>query len=254
MANYLITGVSSGLGRELTKTLVKQNHHVFGLARRKDLLQSLKTELGKPDHYDFIDIDIAEENAWKKIVAAVAKINFTPNVVIFNAAIFEKDYLGKELNYNQTKNIFEINLFSVIRGFEELIKIAKPGTQFVFISSSSALKGSGAEGIGYPSSKAALSIAFESLYQKYRGRYRLKLIYFGPIHTDMLPFKSRFTPVLSKEQAVQKIIRTVSSGRAIVYYPGILFLFLRIIKLLPDFIYLTILNQIDILHIKSSKE
>jgi len=252
MANYLITGVSSGIGRELATTLVKQNHRVFGIARRKELLQSLKSETGKSNRFDFLDVDIALEGAWGKIITAMVKNKFSPDVIVFNAATFEKDYLGKELDLSQTRKTFEVNFFSIISGFEETIKVANPNTQFIFISSSSALKGSGAEGVGYPASKAALSVAFESLYQKYRGKHQLKLIYFGPIHTDMLPFKSQFTPVLSKAQAVKKIIQTVQSHQAIIYYPSILFLFLKAIKLLPVSIYLTILNQIDILHIKSS--
>lgn len=254
MANFLITGVSSGIGRELTKTLVRQGHSVLGLARRKELLQELKSELGGSSKFEFICVDLSAPEAWQEVVKRLAKKHFIPHTVIFNAAIFEKDYLGRELDYAKMKRSFEINFFSIIRGFEELAKVVRRGSRFLFISSSSALKGSGAEGIGYPASKAALTSAFESLYLKYGDRFRLKILLFGPVDTGMLPSASHFTPVLSKDRAVKIIIKTLDSNRAITYAPWPLFWFLRLIKILPDKPYLTILRQIDILHLKSSKK
>jgi len=254
MANYLITGVSSGIGRALTKRLIGEGHRVMGIARRNEHLQELKVELNNNQNFSFITIDLAQETAWKDITGRLAQDKFMPNIVIFNAAIFEKDYLSRKLDFIQMRKSFEINFFSIIKGFETLIDIVKPKTQFIFISSSSAFKGSGAEGIGYPASKSALSTAFESLYQKYKRKYRFKIIYFGPIKTDMLPSASRLTPILSPDQAVEKIVRVIQAYRVINYAPGILFLFLRFIKVLPDYLYLTILSLIDILHFKSSKK
>lgn len=254
MANFLITGVSSGIGRELTKTLVGDGHSVLGIARRKELLRELKFELDAGQKFNFINVDLSVAGAWQEITEYLTEKHFNPDTVIFNAAVFEKDYLGQELDFVKMRNSFEINFFSIVRGFEELIKIVKPNTQFIFISSSSALKGSGAEGVGYPASKSALSTAFESLYQKYKNKYSLKIIYFGPIRTDMLPSASKFTPVLSVQQAVNKIIKVNNSSKVINYAPGILFLFLRMIKIMPDYLYLTILAKIDILHLKSSKK
>lgn len=254
MANFLITGVSSGIGRELTKTLVGEGHAVLGIARRKELLRELKSELTAGQKFNFINADLSAAGAWQEVIKHLTEKHFSPDAVIFNAAIFEKDYLGQELDFAKMRNSFEINFFSIVRGFEELIKVAKPNTQFIFISSSSAFKGSGAEGIGYPASKSALSTAFESLYQKYRRKYRLKIIYFGPIRTNMLPSASKFTPVLTTRQAVDKIIKVINSNRVINYAPWILFLFLRILKLMSDYLYLTILDKIDILHLKSVKK
>lgn len=254
MSNYIITGVSSGLGRELTKKLVKKGHRVFGIARRSNLLINLQREMAANNKFEFLCVDLAKESAWEEIITQIAKIKFSPDVVIFNAAIFEKDYLQKKLDFPKMKNSFEVNFFSIIKGFEEISKIAKLKTQFIFISSSSALKGSGAEGIGYPASKAALSSAFESLYQKYKDKYQFKIIYFGPINTTMLQSASLFTPILSKDKAANIVIRTIHSNRVINYAPWYLFVLLRAIKILPSNIYLTILNLIDILHLKSSKK
>ena len=48
----LITGTSSGIGRELARQLAEAGHQVWGIARRKDLLESLRHELGGDEfHY-----------------------------------------------------------------------------------------------------------------------------------------------------------------------------------------------------------
>ena len=254
MTNYLITGVSSGIGRELAKRLVEGGDYVIGVARRKELLKELKKELKESQNFNFISADLSRKDSWKKIVGLIHLAKFIPDIIIFNAAIFEKDYLNEKLNFAQMRRSFEINFFSVLKGFEALKEIAKPKTQFIFISTSSALKGSGAEGVGYPASKSALSIAFESLYQKYKSKYCLKIIYFGPIRTEMLPSLSIVTPVLSKNQAVEKIVKVIHSKKVITYTPWYLFLFLKLIKILPGSMYLTIISLIDILHLKSHKK
>ncbi len=254
MANYLITGITSGVGRELTKKLILNGDRVFGIGRRKKLLESLKKDLDNTSKLDFLSIDISDNNAWQKIIIYLKKISFSPDVIIFNAAIFEKDYLNKLLDVKKTRESFEVNFFSIINGFEKLKNTVKDNTQFIFISSSSALKGSGPEGIGYPASKAALSIAFESLYLKYSKKFKLKIIFFGPINTTMSPTKSKFLPPLTTERAVEAIIKSSEQNKVVRYSPWFLFFILKFIKIMPSFVYLTFLRLIDILHLKTIKK
>ena len=135
-------------------------------------------------------------------------------------------------------------------GIKVLVKTAGPNTEFIAVSSSSALKGSGIEGIGYPSSKAALSIAFESLPQKYQGKYIFKTIYFGPINSGMSPFKKNSFFMLSEKQAVEKIIQASLGKKVVYYYPAVLFFILKIVKLFPSKIYFYLLSQMEGFHKK----
>ena len=43
----LITGASSGIGREFARELAKKDYSLFLLARRRDRLEELKAELRK---------------------------------------------------------------------------------------------------------------------------------------------------------------------------------------------------------------
>ena len=57
MKNVLITGVSSGIGKALTKLLLTKGFRVWGIARRKELLLELKKELHS-DKFIFTAADI----------------------------------------------------------------------------------------------------------------------------------------------------------------------------------------------------
>lgn len=45
-----ITGVSSGIGKALTTRLVKAGHEVWGVARRREALEELQTNLASDNH------------------------------------------------------------------------------------------------------------------------------------------------------------------------------------------------------------
>lgn len=252
MTRYLITGVSSGIGRALTKELTSQGHNVFGIARRRRLLQNLKGELSDPSKYHFTSIDLSNPDTWTQIIKHLRKINFRPEVVIFNAALVQRDFTKNGIDLSKTRNILETNFFSILDGFEKLRKMLKPKSKFLFISSSSSFKGSGIEGIGYPASKSALSVAFESLYQKYKERYILKILFLGPVNIDETVKRSTLVPVLSLNQAVTKVIRCLDSKESFHYAPTFIFILLKIAKFLPDSIYFQILTLIDKLHTKST--
>lgn len=59
--NVLITGASSGFGREMARVFVKNGHQVIALARRQDRLVELQDELG-PNLYP-LAMDVCDSNA-----------------------------------------------------------------------------------------------------------------------------------------------------------------------------------------------
>lgn len=248
----LVTGVSSGIGRALIKRLVKEGNFTWGIARREELLKNLQKEIGERNKFYYSLMDVSISDNWQKLIDAMKKKKFTPDIIVFNAAINSNDLSGG-LNSTATREIFNINFLSIMEGIESLMKFVKPHTQFIAISSLSALKGSGVEGVGYPASKAALSIAFESLHQRYKGQHHFKTVYFGPVASGMGPFKKTWPIILSEDQAVKAIIKAIKSKQAIHYSPTFLFLVLRVMKVLPPSLYFFILSRIEQLHLKLAK-
>ncbi len=238
---FLITGVSSGLGRALTIRLIEKEAIVWGVARRKELLESLSRELNSPN-FIFSTADVSTFRAWEDLLGQLRSKKFVPDVVVFNAAILEND-LKNGLNIKSTEKMFETNFFGAIRGVSLLLDYVNKKCQFIAISSSSALKGSGTEGVGYAASKAALSTAFESLHQRYKkSLFSFKVVFFGPISTPMNPFKTKTPLTLSEERAVNSLLDDIHSDNVIFYHPVLFFVIFKLIKLLPSKLYFRILT------------
>lgn len=225
--NILVTGASSGIGMKLCKALIYDGDRVFGVARRRVAGEKFK----------YLSIDFSKESAWQKLIRSLKRDKFTPDVVVFNAAVLKGDL----------KEVLKVNFLSIIEGVEELMKNFK-SCHFIAISSTAALRGSGVELLGYASSKAALSIAFESLYQKFKkSKYKFSLVYFGPVRGGMSPFKDKTPFQLSLEQAVLTIKKAIREKSPAYYNPWWVFYMLRLIRILPanlDFVFFSLLERI----------
>lgn len=58
--NVLITGASSGIGRDMARILHQMGHSLYLVARRKDLLEKLKSELDEKPEIIALDLSCAE--------------------------------------------------------------------------------------------------------------------------------------------------------------------------------------------------
>jgi len=233
MKNVLITGVSSGIGKALTKLLLTKGFRVWGIARRKELLLELKKELHS-DKFIFTAADIKAENFWENLIKEFNKKNFIPQEVVFNAAVNEND-LVDGINLEKTREMMEVNFFSILRGVEIIIKNYPKKLHFIAISSTSAFKGNHKEGIGYAASKGALSIAFESLFQKYfKSRVVFTTIFFGPVKTGMIRFVKAPPLTLTADRAAECILNAINERKPFYYYPKLSFFMLSLLRLLPN--------------------
>lgn len=233
MKNVLITGVSSGIGKALTKLLIAEGFRVWGIARRKELLLKLKEELHS-DKFFYTASDIKAENFWDNLIKGFNKKNFVPQEVVFNAAVNEND-LVDGINLEKTQEMMEVNFFSILKGVEIIIKNYSKKLHFIAISSTSAFKGNHKEGIGYAASKGALSIAFESLFQKYfRSRVGFTTVFFGPVKTGMIRFIKAPPLTLTADKAAEYILNAINEGRPFYHYPKISFFMLSLMRLLPN--------------------
>lgn len=249
MEKVLITGVSSGVGRELAKDLLAKGYLVIGIARRKNLLESLKNEVSNPTNFTIIQADLANENAWERIIVTLEKKKYIPNVVIFNAATWNKK-LVTEFSYEDLRKMHQVNFLSVMKGLSLLFPYCRNRmTHFIAISTLSALWGSPLEGVGYPASKAALSIAFEGLYQKFKGtNFSFSTISFGPIKADMNSYIFSSPFQITLKRTVDVIQKAMKEKKVCYFVPVFVFFCFNLVRLLPSRLRLTAFSLIDRLH------
>lgn len=239
MKNVLVTGVSSGIGNALSKILIKKSFRVWGIARRKNLLEGLKRQLHS-DNFFYSVADVADENFWESLVRNLKRKKFTPDVIILNAAIHDND-LKAGVDLRKLRKIMEINFFSILKGIKLISETFQNKQQFITLSSTSAFKGNHEEGIGYAASKGALSIAFESLFQKYmNSRICFTTIFLGPVNGGMLRFTKVPPLTLTLDQVAEYILKSIKGKKPFYYYPKMVFVILSIMRMLPNVVFFRI--------------
>lgn len=80
-----VTGASSGIGRRAAVTLAAAGAYVVGVARRKEALDSLQTEIG--EGATSIVADVVDRSAVEALVHAVSQPFGAPDIVIHAAGV-----------------------------------------------------------------------------------------------------------------------------------------------------------------------
>lgn len=83
----VITGASSGIGRELAKIFARNGHRVVIVARSSDKLETLADEIEKEGHSRplVLVIDLEQPDAGDRIAAALDWHNLEPQYIVNNA-------------------------------------------------------------------------------------------------------------------------------------------------------------------------
>ena len=161
--NIIITGASSGIGRQCAITFSKLGANVILIARNKERLKEAFNKLEKGNHL-IIPQDITEYIELEEVIDnTVHKVGKISGFV--HSAGREMTLPLRSMQPSHYEEIFAIN---VIAGFE-LAKIiskkkykSKEGASFVFISSIMGIIGNAAL-VGYSASKGALISAIRSM-------------------------------------------------------------------------------------------
>lgn len=85
----LVTGASSGIGREFARELARRGHGVTLVARRKERLEELAGELERQHGVvaDFVVCDLADTGDRRKLVGTVAERGRVVDLLVNNAGI-----------------------------------------------------------------------------------------------------------------------------------------------------------------------
>ena len=188
--NVIITGVSTGIGKELAKLFVNKYHcKVLGVARSVGKLEALKTELG--ENFSFYPMDISSRENWEAFAAGAAT-EFKPDILINNAGMIHPFANICDLSDRDVERTVNTNYLSHIYAARTMIpvleKSAYPG--YVNIASASALLPVAGQSI-YSSTKAAVYAMSECIRQEYEGEgWYVGYVLPGPVKTDLYNAKA----------------------------------------------------------------
>ncbi len=146
----LITGASSGIGRETCKRLLNDGHQVIGIAR--DFCKFPYDD----DAFTPVTIDLEDVETLPKQLQALAKAESDIDAIICCAGRGQFGSL-EEFSYEQIRSLIDLNFISqafIARAFLPVLKQQQSGT-LIFIGSEAALRGS-RKGSIYCASKFAL--------------------------------------------------------------------------------------------------
>jgi NAD(P)-dependent dehydrogenase (short-subunit alcohol dehydrogenase family) len=109
----LITGCSSGIGRDLAQRLTASGYTVVATARRAETLEDLQTALKLP-------LDVTQQESVKQAVDCALQ-RFGRIDVLVNNAGYALPGAIEEISDEQIHQMFDVNLFGVIRMIRAIV-------------------------------------------------------------------------------------------------------------------------------------
>ncbi len=127
----LITGASSGMGKETAKALIQQGHTVYTVARRIDQMQDLKTIGGKP-----IQMDVTKETDIQNVVDTIIKQEGRIDV-LWNNAGYGLYGSVEDVPVDEARKQFEVNLFGLAAITQKVVPHMRKANAGTIINTSS---------------------------------------------------------------------------------------------------------------------
>lgn len=112
--NVVITGASSGIGRELVRIFARKGHAVLAVARRKERLEALRQEMEENYQatiYSFA-LDIISPDACQILYEEAVRVFSRVHVLINNAGMSPYQEF-RELNYKHIHQSLSVNVQSL---------------------------------------------------------------------------------------------------------------------------------------------
>ena len=236
----LITGASSGIGKELTKQLSKLNCTLHILARRNDLLDNLKNKLAQTNHNIYTyKCDITNKEDIQNTFEQIFSVNSNIDIAILNAGTSFRSDITK-FNSDEAHNVFKVNVMGIVYCVEQLVPKMiemKKGT-IVGVSSLADSRGFAKSGV-YCASKAAATRFLESLRVELSG-FGIKVLTVKPgfVRTAMTDKNKFKMPLLmDADKAVKIILNGIKKGKRIIQFPLPTVFGSKLIGALPVWLY-----------------
>jgi len=199
--SVLITGTTSGLGRSLLEHYAQAGARVISVNRRR--VPELE------DRHPFVRfecVDVRSARDVEKLVLDLSASGELPDVFVLNAGINRLDN-GAAFDLKPYQEVVDTNLYGVLNFVGPLTHLPALHVERHVVAISSMVTYAGNPyGLGYQTSKQALTTCFDVWSHMYRGTGLIfKQVILGPVHTSIYTMSEMLPRVMSR-------IKTLSSA------------------------------------------
>jgi short-subunit dehydrogenase len=234
--NILITGASSGIGRQLALYYLRQGHQVTAVARRTAQLAELyqETEVAHGSLVTYC-ADVTDQQRMAAVVMATEQEVGPLNLVIANAGI-AMQHLSANLKLNDFEQVLQTNVMGVFNTIVPAINImlSRGNGQVACISSLAALYAIPRMS-PYCAAKVALNYQLAGLYWSLKPHgIHVTTICPGFIETEMtIAQQVPISWCISMDHAISQITQAIARKHRLYFFPLRQYLPLKLLSLLP---------------------
>jgi short-subunit dehydrogenase len=226
MSTVLITGASSGIGKQLALDYAAQGQSVIACGRSQEKLSLLEGH----ERITTRCFDVTDLHAVKTVFHQLPS---RPKLWIFNAG--DCEYIDQGVIDSQIcLKVMQINFFGIVHCLEAAQSLLEPGDH-VAVTGSVASEIPLPRAEAYGASKAAMSYLISSLQLDwYPKGITTSLILPGFVDTPLTERNTFAMPMcISAEQASARIRAGLARRKARIYFPFVFTAVIRLIRVLP---------------------
>ena len=171
---YIVTGVARGIGKALLDLLIKENKKIIAIARNR---KNIEKRYLKLKNVTFFYGDVSNQIFIKKIFKFIKENKIQIKYLVNNAGQRQRKSFLK-ITYEDLKNIFEVNFFSIFNITQHFVSYVKSKPYESSVVNVSSIVGPlGFEQLsGYGATKAALNGFTKCLSTEFKGKIRFNSI------------------------------------------------------------------------------
>ena len=241
MAYALLTGASSGIGKDLAKVFSDKGYNLVLVARNVKALEQIRDDIRKDNEIIIIGQDLTEKNAPQKIKQGLDEKGIHVDVLVNNAG-FGDCGAFLDSDWNRQKNMVDLNVLALMEMtylFGNDMKTRGHG-RILNLSSCAALSAGPYMSIYYASKAFVLSFSQSVAEELKDSGVKVSAICPGPTTTGFekaanMKGKARlfdFMPQTSM-QVAKSAYQVCMSGKAVRYQGPVTKLFSIVTRLLP---------------------
>lgn len=226
--SILITGASSGIGRQLALDYAEKSERVIVCGRNQSALEEVQLEY--PEFIDTLAFDITDKNATIEALNTVEVLDS----VILCAGVCE--YLDtNNFDADMFERVFRVNVFGTMNCVEAALPKMKEGSRLVIVDSLARLLPF-TKAQAYGGSKAAMHYITRSLEVDLKKRgIRVQSVSPGFVKTPMTDANDFEMPMrVTVDEASKAIINGIEKNKRDIAFPKLFSGMLKFMGLLPE--------------------